>query len=233
MIHENLEISIYKTYDSMTIDIDYIENYIAAYVPMNEELIELFNKDLCSYYITDYFKSPKECLKKYENSMKYTFIIFGTCFLHEIRIAKNIVKYLLGTGKILGSLKRFVPPSYMKIENMPLIGKPNQGNYRFRFDLFNDEDLHNKLNIVFLNIILPYLDTYRKILFKYLVIEGDDYTFIIISSVYLFLLAIIFFVYWIPIVYHLNNIIYKTKNMLSIIPIGILINQNNIEQLIS
>ena len=36
-----------------------------------------------------------------------------------------------------------------------------------------------------------------------------------------------------PIIFYLNNIIYKTKNMLSIIPIGILANQNNIEKLIS
>jgi hypothetical protein len=232
-IEEGLEESVYKTYDTIATDIDYIENYIAEYVPMNDEMSEFFNKDLCSFYITDIFNSHEECLKKYENSLKYTFIIFGTYFLQEIRIAKNIVKYLLSTGKILGSLKIFIPPSYMGIPNMPLIGIPNPGNYRFRFDLFNEEILHNYLNTIFINIVLPYLDTYRKILYKYLVIEGDNYTFIIISCIYLFSLIILFLVYWIPIIYYLNNIIYKTKNLLSIIPIDILANQNNIEQLIS
>jgi hypothetical protein len=232
-IEEALKESLYKTFDTIATDIDYIENYIAEYVPMNDEMSELFNKDLCSFYITDIFSSHEECLKKYENSLKYTFIIFGTYFLQEIRIAKNIVKYLLSTGKILGSLKIFIPPSYMGIPNMPLIGIPNPGNYRFRFDLFNEEILHNYLNTIFINIVLPYLDTYRKILYKYLVIEGDNYTFIIISCIYLFSLIILFLVYWMPIIYYLNNIIYKTKNLLSIIPIDILANQNNIEQLIS
>jgi hypothetical protein len=148
-------------------------------------------------------------------------------------MAKNIAKYLLSTGKILGNLKILIPPSYMNIPNMPLINRPNPGNFRFRLDLFNEETLHNNLNNIFINIILPYLDTNRKILYKYLVIEGDNYTFIIISSVYLFSLIILFLVYWMPIINYLNNIIFKTKNLLSIIPIDILANQNNIEQLIS
>ena len=116
---------------------------------------------------------------------------------------------------------------------MPLKNQPNPDGFRFRFDLFNEEILHNKLNTLFINIFLPYLDSYRRILLKYLVVEGDDNTFIIISCVYLFSLIIIFYIYWMPIIVYLNNIIYKTKNMLSIIPIGILANQNNIEKLIS
>ena len=45
---------------------------------------------------------------------------------------------------------------------------------------------------------------------------------------YLIIVSIIYIVYWFPIIISLNNTIYKTKNMLTIIPIKILASQNNI-----
>jgi hypothetical protein len=63
-IADDLVESIYQTYDTIATDVDYIQNYIDKYVPKNDELNEIYNKDLCSYYITDIFNSPEECLKK-------------------------------------------------------------------------------------------------------------------------------------------------------------------------
>ena len=230
-IYELIEMNVVNTYNSINSDLDYIEHFISSYVPKNEETLELLsNKNLCSYFITDYFNSTEECLNRYGNSLKYNFNIFATCFLQEIRVLKNLITYLLNGGIIRGSLKKILIPAIKADPLMPLKGGKIAGTI-YRLDVFNNETLHSNLNIQFINIILPYLYAYKNTLFKYLLIEGDEFYFILISSLYLLLLIVIFFGYWLPIINHLNNIIYKTKNMLSIIPTSILAYQNNTELL--
>ena len=231
-IIEIIEYSVLKSYNSITSDLDYIEHYINEYVPKNEETLELSTKNLCSYYITDYFNSTEECLKKYGYSLRYDFNIFATCFLQEVRVLKNLLTYLGKEQLIRGNLNtRIVIGNLMSDPLMPIKGRKVNGTI-YRLDAFNNDTLHQNLNIQFINIILPYLENYKKTLFKYLLIEGDDVYFIIISSLYLLLLIIIFFIYWLPMINHVNNIIYKTKNMLSIIPTNMLESQNNTELLI-
>ena len=223
-----LELSLVKTYDSVTADFDYIQNYIDKYIPKKEEIVEISKRNLCSYYFTDYFNSTEQCLDKYQNSLKYNFIIFITGFLQEIRVVKNLFTYLLGSGIVRGSLHRVTPSILRQDPLMPLKGSNVTGTI-FRFDLYNNDTLHNNLNNQFINIIVPYFENLKNVIFKYLLIEGDDFYFIIIFISYLILLALLFFVYWWPIINHFSNIIYKTKNMLSIIPISMLAYQNNIE----
>ena len=97
----------------------------------------------------------------------------------------------------------------------------------FRFNLFNDDNLHNKLNLIFINILLPFLDKMRQGIISKLTVEGKEFNFIILFCLYLLILLLIFFGYWIPLITYLNNLIYKTKKMLSIIPFNILKSQYN------
>ena len=50
--------------------------------------------------------------------------------------------------------------------------------------------------------------------------------------VYISVINIGFFLVWIPFLRNLNSIIYKTKNMLSIIPKEVLANLSNIDKLL-
>ena len=91
-------------YNTITGDVVFIQKYINKYVPITKKVIEIANKTLCSYIATDYFESIDECNIKYQNILKYDFIIFSTCFIEEIRIQKNILKYLLSSGTVRGQL---------------------------------------------------------------------------------------------------------------------------------
>ena len=104
-----------------------------------------------------------------------------------------------------------------------------------RMKVFNMEQTHYRLNIIFQNIILQYINQERNLTLISIEKSSDDCTFkyTILISVYVSLFLIIFLFYWIPMIKELNNEIYKTKKMLSIIPVQILASQPNIKELLN
>ena len=230
VIIELLEESIYESYDSISSDVDCIQDYINSHIIMNEELKKVMNKGLCSYYITDSFNSEEECIKKYKNIINHDFIVFASYFIQEVRIRKNLAKYILNSTEYAGKLNAYRMDLWINDDEIPKYIKPKTNiTKKFRFDLFNNETMHNYLNTIYMNIILPYIDTNRKALLKSLKLKVKNFYFIVYSCVDILILVFIFYIYWIPIVSFFNNIIYKTKNMLSIIPTNILIYKTNIE----
>ena len=229
---EILDISILEEYDTISSDIDYIKTYLNYHSDI--KIGSILSKSLCSFNLTDSFNSIDECQEKYTNLLKYEFNIFATNFIEEIRIKKNIVKYLLSTGKIIGRLNKYTLGLWLKDDLIPKKGKINENtpnDTMFRLNLFNNETIHNSLNTIFINIIFPYLNEFRKIIFE-VSLEGYNFHFIIITILYLIIVSIIFIAYLFPIIISLNNTIYKTKNMLTIIPIKILASQNEINLLL-
>ena len=97
----------------------------------------------------------------------------------------------------------------------------------FNLKMFND------FNFMFSNIIVPFLDNFKKLtidsLNKYLNDEKQNYNIFII--IYLCIIIIGFFLFWVPCVNKLNSTIYRTKNMLIIIPIEVLYSTSNIENI--
>ena len=90
LILDYLELTIKKSFDSITSDIIYISDYINKYLIKEEKMIEMHNKSLCSYYFTDYFKSTEECLAKFGIFIKSDFSVFISHFIQEIRVLKNL-----------------------------------------------------------------------------------------------------------------------------------------------
>jgi hypothetical protein len=227
---ETLDITILDSYDTISSDIEYIQSFVSKNLD-NKIGDEIATQNLCSSYLTDSFNSIEECEEKYKNILKYNFIIFATSFIEEIREKKNIVKYLLSTGKIIGRLNKYTLEAWMNNDLIPKKGRINENtpnDTMFRLNLFNNETIHNSLNIKFINIILPYLNENRKFILETFSLEGYNYHFIIITIIYFIIVSIIYIIYWFPIIISLNNTIYKTKNMLTIIPIKILASRNNI-----
>ena len=224
----SLNLALIDSYETITSDVDYIQNYIAQNIPVEGEILELFSRDLCSFYITDSFNSSQECMKKYEIIINNDFSLFVTYFIDQIRIIKNLITYLLSTNIYQGKLNEYLVFTWLNNPLIPKIEGPNQNTgYKFRLELFNDETIHNYLNTIFINIILPYLDTSRKVILKNLSIKGDEFYFISYAIAYIIALLIYFFSFWIPIIIKVNNNIFQTKNILSIIPTDIILNDVN------
>ena len=73
----------------------------------------------------------------------------------------------------------------------------------------------------------------RKIDFNSFSIDKVDRFLILVNIIFLVIMSFLFFFYFIPVINYINNTIYKTKNMLSIIPLSILSTQNGVKALLN
>ena len=141
-----------------------------------------------------------------------------TYFIDEIRTARNLVSLFLDQNKIVGNLTRYGTNNYSNLnltENTSII---------FRLELFNMNDTHKELNLFFSNIIMPYLEEERNETLNAIQnkINGQENLFYILIAIHIIIIVAIIFVYWIPMIKWTNIDLYKTKNMLTIIPVQIL-----------
>jgi hypothetical protein len=208
-------------------DVKVIIAHKAKYFPKDE-------KTLCHYYKTQIFDSSIDCQDKIGLITNYNFSTLSNFFTEEIKINKKIVEYKLTKEKnIVGNLTNYNKSDY---SNDPLIPKKNgeSGNNNiFRLDLFNDETLHYNLNLIFFNIIIPYLHELRKIIPNVLTLGRLERFLTIACLVFELQLIIAILFYFIPVINYINNYINKTKNILSIIPLNILASQNGISVLLN
>ena len=234
-IIQNMEISRYlnyKTiyaYEHLSREIDNIESFLSK--NMNKELMIFFSRDICSFYVTDYFSSSQECKDKYADILKFPFSIFATNFLQNLRTAIKIFEYKFRTELIYGDLETY-DVDFWKTWDLKYY--ENMGiKSLFRLDLYNNETLHAKMNTMFANIFFPYIDENRKKIFKNLNIEGDKYYFLLNCFLIIIFLVLFYLFYLFPMIRYLNNYIYRTKKMLLIIPMKIIEAQTNIKSLLN
>ena len=212
-------------------DLKFINSNQNKVYPKNANITQ--NKSLCSYYKNEFFDSSVECNDKIGLISYYDFDVLSNYFLEEIKIDKNIAQYKLKNEKVLGNLTEYNIDDYISDENIPRSYDFSDNTTIFRLDLFNNETLHENLNIIFFSIILPYIEENKVNFFNILFISGADTYLTIFSITFEVLLTIVFLFYLIPIINYINNVIYKTKNMLSIIPLSILASQNGVSSLLN
>ena len=75
-------------------------------------------------------------------------------FIEEIRMKRNYVKRLLNKEIVVGNLSNLF--DYYNW-NDEYLGISNNETLIFRINLFNMEETHEKLNIIFINIIIQYI----------------------------------------------------------------------------
>ena len=213
-----------KTYGSITEDQKFIADFLNKYLDFDETIINLMSKDLCSFTMTDYFESHKQCLEKFGDLLNYNFTIFFTIFIQNIRNLKNIVKFWHESKNIYGDLRVYDIESWKS-------SKPDKDGY-FRLNLFNEKIIHSEINLMFINIILPYIDENRKEILKKLTLEKFGSYFILYFSLFIVCVILLYLFFLLPRIRYLTNFIYKTKNMLSLIPMAILAAQSNIKSLL-
>jgi len=212
-----------NTHDSIINSIKRINNFLNKDFEYDSEILSFLNKDLCSFYLTDYYESYEECFQKYEFFLKYDISFIFSNFFHNLRNLRNIASYKHLTNYIYGNLTEYdlkLWETYVPINEKPIM---------FKLELFNDETLHSEINLLFINIILPNIDIFRKEVLKRVNLEKYNSYFILYFWLFLLLILLIYFSFLLPRIRYLNSFIYLTKNMLSLIPMSILASQNNIK----
>ena len=194
----------------------------------NEEVKNSFYSHYCSFNETEYFSSIDMCTNKFGNILDLDFYSIIDYFLEQIRIKKNIAKYILENENIIGNLTKYNTEKLSYLFN-----NNNNKEVIFRLNLFNYEYLHFDINILFFNVILPLLKSTLQLITNSTKIEGEYLYFILIFIFYIFVISTIFFACLFPLINFLNKQIYITKNMLSIIPVNFLLYNSNIKSFIS
>ena len=221
-----------ESYESLSEDIYYINQFIKTFFSKEKELIKMFNMNYCSYNYTDRFISIEDCRNKIGAIVKYDFSYIISFFIEKLRINKFLVKYLLATGTIRGNLSNYDDQNiWLKDKTIPKKEDDYKGDNIFRLDLYNNDTIHAHLDLIFVNIILPHIDIYKKYMLPYLSIDGKELYLYLTSALYLVLVIIIFFLYLYIKIKIINKQIYKTKKMLSLIPINTLTSQNIVKSL--
>ncbi len=160
---------------------------------------------------------------------KYGYLVMNSYFIEEIRFVKQLYNVIIDIN--------------LPIINLTLIGTSKAYLNQDNFDITKNQSTNEPINffnlrtVSNLNVMMPSLMIPLFIQLKQLTINAinkylDDtyFKFILMLIVYISVINIGFFLVWIPFIRNLNSIIYKTKNMLSIIPNEVLANLSNIDK---
>ena len=193
------------------------------------------SQTLCSRRNNDYFHSEEECNLHMQGIATFGHSVLLTSFTEQIRIYKNIINQLLTNNVIVGNLTLYGSQDWDEEKIINDIKNSNNSLINFRLFLFNNNSYHKDLNILFINTIYPYIKTEREITFDSInkSIENKNITYIIYFSSFLIIITFLFILYWIPMINNMSLTIYKSKRMLSIIPLHILVSQANINNLLN
>ena len=225
-----------EAYNQASYNVNSISNFIFANnLHLDPTILALFSKHICSYYITDFFNSEEQCKNKLGKIVNYEFSIIMTNFLQKIRNIKNIVRYKHQKELIFGELTMY-EVSKWETWNNSFFGEEDSGKNKkksFKLDLFNNDTLHSDINLLFINLLMPYLEENRIKVDKRATIDGDGKYFSKTFLLFLILLLLMYIVYLLPMINYISTFIYKTKNMLLLIPMTILSSQSNIKSLLN
>ena len=182
----------------------------------------------CDFRLNDYFIDENECKNFMNNATNYGVDLTTSYFVEEVRFAEQ--------------LRRASIKNNTKVNNLTLMGTimynqswPSDENELKQYILndpinyFNNGILRN-VSIFYRNFILTLYNDIRNInkmsIDDYL--NDINFRFILLFSLYITILSFIFLFYWLPFVRNLNNVLYKTKNLLSIIPKEVIMNISGI-----
>lgn len=188
--------------------------------------------------IDKYFHSEEECRSHMHGISAYGISVVHTSMTEEIRIYKNMANTLLNNNKIRGNLTLY-GSSFWDYENitneLKNSIKYNNITIYYRLYLFNNSSYHKDLNVLFINLIYAFFKDERKITMDSIndAVKNKEITYIIFFACLLVVISLLFLIFWLPMIKRMNIAIYKTKKMLSIIPISILASQENINGLLN
>ena len=200
---------------------------------LNDDINELNKKGFCSSYIAT-FKSTKDCedfVGGKDSILNFDFSFIVNEFVEDIRYGKKSFIIFVNLNCVLGNLTF---PEYQNVSDIAEQMKHYPGWKVYRLAFFN-QFLHSRITTKFMNIMMPRILEERNISINSIQknMENGYVVYIILIIIYGTIFLILFWVYWIPFIRTLNMEIYKTKNMLTIIPVQILASLPNIRELLN
>ena len=215
-IFDYLEKAEKELYETFTTDISYIAENSYKINGLKKIFLEIQQSHLCSNSSTTELSNIGKCDYYLEVITSLGFYNFVSFWIEEIRIKKNYA-VSINSGEII-------------IKNESDISRFQSNTIYF----YNNGEIHPDINFLFNYVILPYINEERKIsVNKIIETINSKYSFYIILLIAYFILIIILYIFfWRPIVNSSKDLIYKTKNILRIIPVEILVSQTNIKSLI-
>ena len=189
----------------------------------------------------DYFNNATHCEMFMENSTEFGLAILMSYFVEGMRLLKN--------KAVKNQFTRNNLTEYKHIYNLTISHTP-KGEIAFAETLqspdketfianmpiqnFND-NTHFELCVLFINIFHP---TYSKLMNAMLDDVRNNFNnttllLLCIPSVFIGIVFLYYILVFLPFQIQLNQTIYKTKNMLSIIPKEVLASLNNIQHLLN
>ena len=228
-VDKYLDDSLVTFYTELANISDYRDLY-TQYLPKSysEFVDSLFRDEQCSF-IDDFLLehsnvSFNTCEDFFYNTSNYGFQAVLTTYIEEIRIMRDLEKYYLQEAKV-----------YNFSYNESLIGTPGANKHykgyenntekmniynKFNPALILQEDTHKVAVIIYRFVVMKVVQSALDNLFDAIHVAFDqtNENSYIINIVFMVVVFIGFFALWLPFVLGENETIYKTKNMLSIIP---------------
>ena len=180
----------------------------------SDYLIDLYNNKQCSFvesFINTYHDSTNNitCESFFYNMSYYGFEAITMTFIEDIRVMKDLAESMLYSAN---------NDTDKKVSLMSILQSDNHKNNVIIYRFVIMEVIANSLTHLFKSIRENFAETMRISL--------------IINIVFMVFVFVGFSVFWIPFVLGENETIYKTKNMLSIIPKELLISLPDINSML-
>jgi len=228
-VDQYLDRSLITFYTELANISDYRDKY-TSYLPASysEFVDSLFRDEQCSF-INNFLLEHKNagfntCEEFFYNTSNYGFQAVLTTYIEEIRIMRDLEKYYLQNAAI-----------YNFTYNESLIGTEGENKHYKNFStnetlmkLYNrynpvlilNETTHKTAIIIYRFVVMKVVQSALDNLFDAIHVAFEDTIKIglIINIVFIIVVFLGFTAFWLPFVLGENETIYKTKNMLSIIP---------------
>ena len=225
-------------YLTCTEDIEYLTLKNDAIKNIHKDYLAINENTFCNDFIAEYFENQEECYNYIggrDGIVAFGFHFLIHDFVEEIRMKRNYVKLLLEKEVIVGNFTDILNIKNYSIWNNKNLGLNDNKTLILRMSLFNMEKIHSRLNIIFMHIIMQYINSERNMTF-YLVennVNGGYALYIILILSHVFFIGLALSIFWVPKIKEINKEIYKAKNILAIIPVQILATLPNIKTLLN
>ena len=219
-----------------------------------KKYLEIITNDLCSYAEDLFIKNNKTeynfnyiisnnytCEEIAENSTKYGLDLLVSNYLYELRVQKKYFDILLQNAQNENYTYNNTLFGEDKYYNKLLEENKKKENYNDiiyeeldPFNIYNEEHVF-KLSMIRRYLLLPiYNDTLNNFYVSMRDFWSTSYDiFLAIMIVFLLLVTAFYLAYWIPSIILQDESIYKTKNMLAIIPKDVLTTIPGINKLLN
>ena len=187
---------------------------------------ELFRDNQCKFinvFINENHTNFEynQCDEFFYNTSTYGFQAVLTTYIEEIRIMRDLQKYYLENAAIYGFQYN---ESLIGTQFQDFLYPEDNATYQlylqFNPVLILNETTHKNAIIIYRFVVMKIVQSALDNLFDAIHEAFDDTTTVsyIINITFMAVVTIGFFLLWLPFVLGENDTIYKTKNMLSIIP---------------